>query len=156
MRADQFINRSYLVTVLYLILFGFHFDALAQTDPRPCTDLTQIQGTVIEFGRTGGTTQPFSFTIAADGKIAAQGNTIVAKIDHIAPTTVKALLKLANVENFWVLPEVNNQSLNPDIAAQHIEIVLPCTKRRVEARGGTSGGPFAELYQLLTELVQAQ
>lgn len=116
----------------------------------PCTDLTQMQNPVIEFGSRGGV-PPRSVQIFADGKLVASG--VTTQVQALSPLTVKALIQLLNAEQFWTLPEFTERATLPDIATHFVKANLPCTNREVAVRGSDTEGPFAEIYTLLTELV---
>lgn len=120
--------------------------------PKPCTDLTQVQGPVIEFGVEGGNILSQSVMIFSNGQIAAEGRTNV-RVNPLSPLTVKALVQLASAEGFWTLPEFTGQKINPDVASEFVTIQLSCTSRHVAVRGGTKVGPFAEFYTLLQDLI---
>ncbi|WP_026073173.1 hypothetical protein [Nodosilinea nodulosa] len=116
----------------------------------PCTDISQTQDPVIEFG-SGGPIPPASFQIFADGRIVAEGATL--KTQTLSPLTVQALVQLANALGFWTFPEFSAPPVPGNSVTQFVQITLPCTRRLVKVQRGADEGPFAELFSLLTELV---
>jgi hypothetical protein len=116
----------------------------------PCTDISQMQDPVVEFG-VGGGIPPHSVKIFADGRVTVEGADI--QRTNLTPLTVKALLQLANAENFWTLPEFTGRNFHGGTSTQFVKITLPCTNRNVVVRGGANDGPFAEFYALISELI---
>ena len=116
----------------------------------PCTDISQTQDPVIEFG-SGGPIPPASFQIFADGRIVAEGATL--KKQTLSPLTVQALVQLANAVGFWTFPAFSSPPIPGNTVTQFVQITLPCARRLVRVQAGADEGPFAELFSLLTELV---
>jgi hypothetical protein len=117
----------------------------------PCTDISQMQDPVIEFGIAGGV-PPHIVKIFSDGQVTVEGDATI-RSDTLSPLTLKALIQLANAENFWILPEFTGIQFQGGIATQFVKITLPCTSHNVVVRGGVDDGPLAELYSLMTELI---
>ncbi|WP_155523958.1 hypothetical protein [Nodosilinea nodulosa] len=116
----------------------------------PCSDVSQTQDPVIEFG-SGGPIPPASFQIFADGRILAEGATLQKQT--LSPLTVQALVQLANALGFWIFPEFSSPPVPGNSVTQFVQITLPCAHRLVRVQRGADEGPFAELFSLLTELV---
>jgi len=92
--------------------------------------------------------------IFSDGRIVPEGNANV-RVDRLSPLTVKALVQLANSQNFWILPEFTGEKFNSDIPSEFVTIQLCCNSRYVAVRDQAERGCFAELYALLQDLVTA-
>ncbi|MBV8887617.1 MAG: hypothetical protein JO235_26970 [Chroococcidiopsidaceae cyanobacterium CP_BM_RX_35] len=120
--------------------------------PMPCLELEQIQGPVIEFGIEGANHPSQTVMILSNGQIIAEGRTDV-RAKPLSPLTVKALVQLANAENFWILPEFTGEKFSTKFPSVFVSIQLACACRHVAARGSASSGPFAELYALLQDIV---
>lgn len=95
----------------------------------PCTNMSQIQDPVIEFG-SGGPIPPASFRIFADGRILAEGATL--KKQTLSPLTVQALVQLVNAVGFWTFPEFSAPPMSGNRVTQFVQITLPCTRRLVK------------------------
>jgi hypothetical protein len=118
-----------------------------------CTDLSQVEGPVIEFGQEGGNIRPYSLMINSDGEVTPSGP-VSSQINHISPLTIKALVQLATMGEFWKLPEFSGQNSLPDTGAKFVTIHLSCTRKQVTVRGNPTAGSFAEVYSLLSDLTQ--
>jgi hypothetical protein len=131
-----------------------------------CADLTKVQGPVIEFGRQGDFS--YSVTINSQGQITTTAvpiplpsfPSIRPKVDHVAPSTVNALVRLARAENFWTLPEIIGQGSNPSPSPMFVTINLACASHTVVLHDGAKANQdvarFAEMYTLLSDLVSGE
>jgi len=131
-----------------------------------CTDLSQVNGPVIEFGFEG--KAPYSVAIDAKGEITAKGVRNLQQLPpvplpfgferhSVSPSTVKALVRLANANDFWKLPSAIGRDSRADTVARFMTVNLSCARRRVVVKEASNTSPevqrFAEMYMLLSDLV---
>jgi hypothetical protein len=102
------------------------------------------------FGRSGGNIQPFSVTVARDGRVTARGAVTLARPDVVVPAAaLRALLTLAKAEGFysWPAARVCRGTL-PDFASLFVAVTTARGTRKVTVRGSCNQR-FAQLYAIL-------
>jgi len=139
---------------------------LLKSSSPACTDLSQVNGPVIEFGFEG--KAPYSVEIDAKGEITAKGVRTLQQLPlvplpfgferrSVSPSTVKALVRLANANDFWKLSSSIGRDSRTNTVARFMAVNLSCARRRVVVRDDSNTSPevqrFAEMYMLLSDLV---
>jgi hypothetical protein len=129
-----------------------------------CLDLGKVNGTVIEFGRQGKV--PYRIAITPKGEINTTASpgvlpavpSINLKTERLSPTTVKALIQLANGTNFWNLPEAIGQKNSKNDESWFVTVNSPCTNHSVvlydRSKTDSDAERFAQMYSLLADLVK--
>jgi hypothetical protein len=150
----SFIKNQLLSAVI--ISFSFVPPALSQTPSSTvnCTDLQQVRGPVISFGQGGGFVGILQkVEVDARGEVTYTASGIQKK-SRVSPSTVTALVKLANAEGFfWEMSESQPDKVHPNVPRSYININLPCVSRTiVTAPGDGKTGIFPELYSVLSDL----
>ena len=130
----------------------------AGTTPAPsvCLPVPASRGPAITFGHEGGNLRPRTFTVTADGTIRSGGATAASdSMAAIAPAAVRALARLARGGGFWTVPSprIVRPPANPDAAREFIEVKLTCGSHRAEYVADGAPAAFADLFALLSVLV---
>jgi hypothetical protein len=106
---------------------------------------------VFELGRTGGTIEPFTVAINADGTLSQSGDVRLAKPGTtLSKARLAALLRYAQTQHFWSLPRrtLCRTSL-PDFASFFVTVRTASKTRTVSVRGGCRPG-FTRIYRTLS------
>lgn len=129
-----------------------------------CLDLSKVKEPVIQFGNQN--RLPYTITLTSNGEINTTASPAVfptvppmnLKTERLSPTTVKALLQLANGTNFWSLPDVIGQKNSRHDESWFIKINSPCASHSVvlydRSKNDSNGQSFDQIYSLLSDLVK--
>src|SRR5580765_1462773 len=107
------------------LLLGIPAGGAAQTSP------------LFQFGRTGGTIEPFTVAINTDGTLSVSGDVRLAKPNtRLSHTRLATLLRYARTQHFWSLPgRTACRGSLPDFAGFFVTIHTASKSRTVTVRG---------------------
>lgn len=110
--------------------------------------------TVVSFGVQGGSLRPWKAELRLDGSITSEGITIASHRLVDSGNTLKAILTLADSEQFFALHRdigCRGSNAGPDVSARTITIRTSTGSTHVNVYGSCKSG-FNQLYALLQQI----
>lgn len=124
----------------------------------PARSTSDASITVVSFGVQGGSLRPWKVDLRLDGSITSEGITITSHRLVDAGNTLKAILALADAEQFFALHRdigCRGSNAGPDTSARTITIRTSAGSKHVNVYGSCRPG-FNQIYALLQQSAGVQ